>query len=126
MRETRPTGNIWREVYNELVFFGLLRDADDRTRHTLDHVWNGDDHGSDLAPRDDPTWREDTGQDHGEAANRTEVPQQYGTSRDQHTPCGTVDGEDTPTGTPRTILNTTIRARTGLEDAFQNEVHRIA
>ena len=104
----------------------LLPDADDRTRHTLDHVWNRDDHGSDLAPHDDPTRREDAGQDHGEAANRTEVPQQHGTSRDQHTPCGTVDGEDTPTGTPRNILNTAIRARTGLEDAFQNEVHRIA
>lgn len=64
----------------------LLPDTDDRTRHTLDHLWNRDDPRSDPTAPSGPNRREDTGQNHGEAANRTEVRQQYGTHGHEKTP----------------------------------------
>lgn len=104
----------------------LLPDTDDRTRHTLDRVWGRDDHGGDLAQRGDPTWSESAAQTHGEAANRTEVSQQCDTpGGGENTPRQTIEREDIPTGTPRNILNTAIRARTGTDEALQGEVHRI-
>ncbi len=63
----------------------LLPDTGDRTRHSLDYVWNRDDHGSDLATHGDPARREDPGHSHGAAANRTEAAQQYDTHSDEKT-----------------------------------------
>lgn len=63
----------------------FVPDGDDRTRHTLDHLWNCDDSQSDLAAQRDPTRREDTGQSREPAANRTEVAQQYGTRGNENT-----------------------------------------
>jgi integrase len=97
----------------------LLPDTADRTRHTLDHMWNGDDQGSDLATRGNPIRSESPAQTHGQAANRTEVPPQYGTHSDTNTTHVTVRDTDARIGTRRNIPNTAIRART-------DQVHRIA
>lgn len=72
----------------------LLPDTDDRTRHTLDHLWNRDDPGSDRTVPRDPIRREDTGQSHREAANRTEDPQQYGAHGDEKTTLDTACHQD--------------------------------
>jgi integrase len=87
----------------------LLPDTDDRTRRALDHLWNRGDPGGNPAAPSDPTRSESAGQDHGEAANRTEVPQQYGTPGDENTTRDTAGHQDIPIGTPRNIPNTAIR-----------------
>ena len=76
----------------------LLPDTDDRTRHTLDHLWNRNDPGGDFAARGDTTRGEDAGQGREEAANRTEVPQQYGTYGHENTALDT-DGHQDIRGT---------------------------
>ena len=76
----------------------LLADADDRTRHTLDHLWNRNDPGGDFAARGDTTRGEDTGQGCEEPANRTGVPQHYGTYGHENTALDT-DGHQDIRGT---------------------------